>query len=171
MNPISSLVFVLLLTVFPTLILCQTPLIIQACNYTIYKFQCLDTLQPDPEAHSATTLKTLVKVTIKHSETKASDIDNQIIKLIRSTNDAGLKTVLNGCSDNYLTVVEKIQAAGVSLADNNYYNVKEWINEATTNIVYCNRAFQGKPFKSPISDSATLLSQLCTNALSILPHV
>ncbi|XP_075658638.1 uncharacterized protein LOC142628418 [Castanea sativa] len=171
MNPISSLVFVLLLTVFPTQILCQTPLVEQACGYTIYKVLCLETFVPDPAAKAATDLLTLAKISLKHLETKASDVDTEIIKQKNSAKDEGLKQALSSCSDYYLTVVEKLQAAGVSLADSNYVSVKDWMSEATVNRQRCDQVFQGKPFKSPISESTTTLSQLQNNAEAIISHL
>ena len=170
MNPISSLVFVLLLTIFPTQILCQTPLIEQACGFTTYKILCHQTLGPDSEAHSATDLKTLAKVALKHTENQATDIDNKIIQLIKSAT-GDVKPVLNNCSDKYLIVVEKIQAAEASMGYNNVPGAKTWLKDATTNRDRCDEGFKGKPFKSPISDMTTKLGQMQSNAESIIAHI
>ncbi|XP_030958598.1 pectinesterase inhibitor 3-like [Quercus lobata] len=170
MNPISSLVFVLLLTVFPTQILCQTALMEQACRYTTYKLLCLETLAPDPEAQSATDLKTLVKVSLKYTENQALDIDNKILQLIKSAT-GDVKPVLNNCSDKYLIVVEKIQAAEASLGYNDVAGAKTWLKDATTNRNMCDEGFKGKPFKSPISDMTTKLGQMQSNAESIIAHI
>ncbi|XP_050277716.1 pectinesterase inhibitor 4-like [Quercus robur] len=170
MNPISSLVFVLLLTVFPTLILCQTPLIEQACNYTTYKILCHQTLGPDSEALSATDLKTLAKVSLKHTENQATDIDNKIIQLINSAT-GDLKSVLSNCSDKYLTVVEKIQAAETSFAYGDVGGATTWLKDATSNRNMCDEGFKGKPFKSPISDLTNKLGMMQNNAESIIAHI
>ncbi|XP_030958595.1 uncharacterized protein LOC115980496 [Quercus lobata] len=170
MNPISSVVFVLLLTVFPTQILCQTALIEEACGYTIYKVLCLETLVPDSEAHSAKDLKTLAKVSLKHTENQATDIDNKIIQLINSAT-GDVKPVLSNCSDKYLTVVEKIKAAETSFAYGGVGGAKTWLKDATSNRNMCDEGFKGKPFKSPISDLTTKLGQMQNNAESIIAHI
>ncbi|KAK7849504.1 uncharacterized protein LOC112016212 [Quercus suber] len=167
MNPISSLVFVLLLTVFPTQIFCN--LIDQACGYTSFPILCHQTLTPDAEALAATDLKTIAKVALKYTESDAEDLDNQIIKLMQSESNADVKRALSSCSDYFLTVVEKIQAAQYSISSvSNYAQAKAWLAEALVNIQRCDQVFAGKPFKSPISDSTTKLGRLESNAVAII---
>ena len=168
MNPISSLVFVLLLTVFPTQILCQTPLIESTCGSTIYKVLCLETLVPDDEARSATDVKILAKVALRHTVDEASDVDTHIVKLKDSTKEGPLKDALSSCSDYYLLVVEKLQAAQTSFQYSGLHVVKGWMKEATVYRQKCDQVFQGKPFTSPMSESTTKLSKMQNNAEVII---
>nr|XP_023882355.1 probable pectinesterase/pectinesterase inhibitor 61 [Quercus suber]POE73212.1 hypothetical protein CFP56_69763 [Quercus suber] len=171
MNPISSLVFVLLLTVFPTQILCQTPLMEQACGYTIYKVLCLETLLSDPGSKSATTLHEIATISLTHTENKANEIDTQFIDLKNSTMPGGLKVALSSCADYYLTVGDKLFAASFALKYKNYKGVKGWMTEATVNRQKCDQVFEGKHFKSPLSESTTKLSQMQNNAEAIINHL
>ena len=171
MNPISSLVFAFLLTVFPTQILCQTPLIESTCGSTIYKVLCLGTLVPDDEARSATDVTILAKVALRHTVDEASDVDTQIVKLKDLTAEGPLKVALSNCSDKYLTVVEKIQAAENSFAYGDVGGAKSWLNDATSNRNMCDEGFKGKPFKSPISDLTNKLGMMQNNAESIIAHM
>ena len=45
------------------------------------------------------------------------------------------------------------------------------MSEATRNRQSCDQGFQGKPFKSPISELTTKLSQMQNNAESIINHL
>ena len=168
MNPISSLVFVFLLTVFPTQILCQTPLIESTCGSTIYKVLCLETLVPDDEARSATDVTILAKVALRHTVDEASDVDTHIVKLKDSTKEGPLKDALSSCSDYYLLVVEKLQAAQTSFQYSGLHVVKGWMKEATVYRQKCDQVFQGKPFTSPMSESTTKLSKMQNNAEVII---
>ena len=171
MNPISSLVFVLLLTVFPTQILCQTALIEEACGYTIYKVLCLETLVPDSEAHSAKDLKTLAKVSLKHTEYEANFVDSNIEGLEESSGPGPVRHALVFCTKKYVTVIAKIQAAETSFAQGNITATKAHLTDATINRQLCDKGFEGKRYKSPISDWTTKLSQMQNNAESIIAHI
>ncbi|XP_050277714.1 uncharacterized protein LOC126719173 [Quercus robur] len=171
MNPISSLVFVLLLTVFPTQILCQTALIEEACGYTIYKVLCLETLVPDSEAHSAKELKTLAQVSLKHTEYEANIVDSNIEGLKESSGRGPVRHALVNCSNKFIVVIEKIQAAETSFSQGNVTAAKARLTEATVNRQLCDKGFEGKRSKSPISDWTTKLSQMQNNAESIIYHI
>ena len=168
MNPISSLAFVLLLTVFPTQILCQTPLIEQACGYTIYKVLCLETLLSDPGSKKATTLKEIAVISSSHTENKTNEIYTQVTNLKNSAAEGDLKQALSRCSDYYLTVGDILFSANFFLKYNNYKRVKEEMTKATVDREMCDQAFEGKPFKSPLSEATTKLSQMQNNAESII---
>ncbi|XP_050289901.1 uncharacterized protein LOC126728069 [Quercus robur] len=171
MNPISSLVFVLLLTIFPTQILCQTPLIEQACGYTIYKFLCLDTLIPDPDSKNATTLKEIAIISFIYTENKAYEIYTQFRDLEHSAVNEGWRQALSDCTHYYRTVGDILSSTYSYLKYSNYTGVKAEMSEATVNRQKCDQVFQGKPFKSPLSKSTTKLSQMQNNAESIINHL
>ena len=171
MNPISSLAFVLLLTVFPTQILCQTPLIEQACGYTIYKVLCLETLLSDPGSKKTTTLKEIAVISSNHTENKANEIYTQFTNLKNSAVEGDLKQALFRCSDYYLSVGDLLFSANFSLKYGNYTRVKEDMTKATVRRQMCDEVFQGKPFKSPLSEATTKLSQMQNNAESIINHL
>ena len=171
MNPISSLVFVLLLTVFPTQILCQTALIEQACGYTIYKVLCLETLVPDSVAHSARDLRTLAVVSLNHTRNYADEVDYKIDGLRDSAKEGPMKQALINCSKRYYTVVEKLQAAVTSTAQGNTVAAKSRLTEATVNRQQCDQYFKPRHYESPISDMTTKLSQMQNNAEAIVAHI
>ncbi|KAK7831703.1 pectinesterase inhibitor [Quercus suber] len=168
MNPISSLVFVLLLTVFPTQILCQTPFVEQICGYTIYKVLCLDTLQSDPGSKSATLVHEIATIALTHTVNKANEIHTQFIDLKNSAMPGGLKLALSTCSDYYFTVADKLSAASFHLSYSNYNLVKARMTEATVNRQKCDQVFQIVNLKSPLSESTTKLSQMQNNAEVII---
>ncbi|KAL0006093.1 hypothetical protein SO802_013654 [Lithocarpus litseifolius] len=170
MNPISSIVFVLLLTVFPTQIFCQN-LIDQACGYTSYKALCLSTLQSDSEAKKAKDLLTIAKVALKYTGKKAQDINKEIKKLQGSANDEGLKQALTDCAENYGDAIDQIQSSTTALASKKYNDVKTWVSAAMNDADSCEQGFEDQSVKSPIASSSTTFTQLSSNVLAITNHL
>ena len=166
MNPISSLVFVLLLTVFPTQIFCQN-LIAQACGYTSYKPLCLSTLQSDSEAKSAKDLLTIAKVALKHAGTKAQAVNAEVKKQQGSATDEGLKQALSDCAENYGDAIDQIQSSTTALGSKKYNDVNTWVSAAMNDADSCNQGFQDQSVKSPMSTSNTKFTQLSSNVLAI----
>nr|XP_023904491.1 pectinesterase inhibitor-like [Quercus suber]POE45344.1 pectinesterase inhibitor [Quercus suber] len=170
MNPISSLVFVLLLTVFPTQIFCQN-LIDQACGYTSYKSLCLSTLRSDSQAKSAKDLLTIAKVALKHTGSKASEINAEVKKQQGTAKDEGLKQALADCADNYGDAIDQIQSSTTALASKKYNDVNTWVSAAMDDATSCEQSFKDQSVKSPIASSSTTFTQLSSNVLAITNHL
>ena len=170
MNPISSLVFLLLLTVFPTQIFCQN-LIDQACGYTSYQSLCISTLQSDSEAKSAKDLLTIAKVALKHTGNKAGEINGEITRLQGSAKDEGLKQALSDCTENYGDAIDQIQDSTAALGKKKYSDVNTWVSAAMNDADSCEQGFQDQSVKSPISASSTTFNQLSSNVLAITNHL
>ncbi|KAL4636858.1 hypothetical protein ACB092_03G038200 [Castanea dentata] len=170
MNPISSLVFVLLLTVFPTQIFGQN-LIDQACGYTSYKSLCQSTLQSDSEAKSAKDLQTIAKVALKYTAAKAQAVNAEVTKLQGSAKDEGLKEALTDCAENYGDAIDQIQSSTTALGSKKYNDVKTWVSAAMNDAASCEQGFQDQSVKSPIASLSTAFTQLSSNVLAITNHL
>ncbi|XP_075658641.1 pectinesterase inhibitor-like [Castanea sativa] len=170
MNPISSLVFLLLLTVFPTQILCQS-LIDQACGYTSYKSLCLSTLQSDNEAKSAKDLLTIAKVALKYTGAKAQEVNAEVKKLQGSAKDEGLKQALTDCAENYGDAIDQIKSSTTALGSKKYNDVKTWVSAAMNDADSCEQGFQDQSVNSPIASLSTTFTQLSSNVLAITNHL
>ena len=82
-----------------------------------------------------------------------------------------MKHALVNCSNKYVIVIAKIQAAETSFSQGNVTAAKARLTEATVNRQLCDKGFEGKRYKSPISDWTTKLSQMQNNAESIINHI
>ena len=170
MNPISSLVFLLLLTVFPTQIFCQS-LIDKACGYTLYKSLCLSTLGSDSQAKSAKDMLTIAKVALKHTGNKARAVNKEVKSLQGSATDEGLKQALTDCAENYGDAVDQIQSSTTALASNRYSDVNTWVTAAMDDAASCDQSFKDQSVKNPIASLSTTFTQLSSNVLAITNHL
>ena len=140
----------------------------QACGYTIYNVLCLETLLSDPASKKATNLKDLATISLTQTDNKASDIQTKFKNLANTEQDGALKQALQSCSDSYSKVGEAFFSASFHLKYSDYDRCKARLTEATLNRQSCDEVFQGKTFKSPLSDSTTKVSQMQNNAEALI---
>ncbi|XP_059440694.1 pectinesterase inhibitor-like [Corylus avellana] len=167
MNTIScSKVFlVLLVTLLPNQILADQKLISSACNLTLYKQLCTQTLQNDPDGSKATSFEVLSKVALKHATSTATQIHDKVISLLKgSSSDKALKD----CKENYEDALDQLGRSTTALASKRYNDVNTWVSAAMSDADSCDGGFSDVgTAKNPLGSQGTTFSNLCSIVLAI----
>ncbi|XP_062143570.1 pectinesterase inhibitor 12-like [Alnus glutinosa] len=167
MNTIPKVFLVLLVTLWPSQILAGD-LISSACDHTLYKQVCRQTLQSDPESRAATSFEVLAKVALKHATSKATQIHDQVTKLLNGSSSAAAKGALTDCDENYEDSIEKLKDSATALASKRYSDVNTWVSAAMSAGDSCDEGFKevGEG-QSPLGNQGTLFTRLCSIVLAI----
>merc|ERR1711915_338540 len=162
MNTISKVFLVLLVTLWPNQILAQN-LISSACDHSLYKEMCIDTLHSDPESSAATSFEVLAKVALKHATSTAT----QITKLLKGS--SGNKGALKDCNGNYQNAIERLTNSGSALASKRYSDVNAWVSAAMSAGASCDEGFKEVGGSKPpfLANQNTKFTQLCSIVLAI----
>jgi len=160
MNTIPKVFLVLLVTLWPSQILAGD-LISSACDHTLYKQVCRQTLQSDPESRAATSFEVLAKVALKHATSKATQIHDQVTKLLNGSSSAAEKGALTDS-------IEKLKDSGTALASKRYSDVNTWVSAAMSAGDSCDEGFKevGEG-QSPLGSQGTSFTRLCSIVLAI----
>ncbi|XP_062145402.1 pectinesterase inhibitor 3-like [Alnus glutinosa] len=161
MNTISKVFLVLLVTLWSNQILAEN-LISSACDHTLYKDLCTQTLQSDPESSAATSFEVLAKVALKHATSTAT----QITELLKGS--SGNKGALKDCNENYQNAIEGLTKSARALASKKYNDVNAWVSAAMSAGDSCDDGFKDVGGgKSPVGTRGTTFTGLCSIVLAI----
>ncbi|XP_059450992.1 pectinesterase inhibitor 6-like [Corylus avellana] len=165
MNTISKVCLLMLVTLLPSQILAQN-LIIKACDTTLYKELCRKTLENDPESRAATSYEVLAKVALKHATSTATQIHDQVKKLLKSSSKP-IKAALTDCNELYQDALEQLDDSSTAIITKNY-DISTYLSAAMDDADTCDQSIEEMaPGKTPIGNQGTTFSQLCSIVLSI----
>jgi pectinesterase inhibitor-like protein len=169
MNTISKVFVLMLITLWPNQILAQN-LIITACNKTLYKELCRKTLQNDPESRAATSLEVLAKVALKKATSTATQIHDQVKKLLKSASKP-IKAALTDCNELYQDALQQLDDTSTAFITKNY-DISTYVSAAMDDADTCDQSIEEMaPGKSPIGSQGTTFSQLCSIVLALAKQV
>ncbi|XP_041020953.1 putative invertase inhibitor [Juglans microcarpa x Juglans regia] len=167
MNPNLNLFFCLLFTLC-SMYQCRdvgeaqkANLISSACDRTLYKDLCRQTLQSDPESRAATDIGVLAKVALQHALSQAKQIQGQLSK----QNDKSV--AFKDCNENYDGASERLQDSVTSFKSKKYSDVLTWVSAAMSNSDSCEDGLKEMGKASPILGLSTTFSQLCSIVLAL----
>ncbi|XP_018841685.1 putative invertase inhibitor [Juglans regia] len=139
----------------------KADLITSACDSTLYKDLCKQTLQSDKESSKATDIGVLAKVALQHALSQAKQIQGQLSK----QNDKSV--AFKDCNENYNGASERLKESVTSFQSKKYGDVLTWVSAAMSNSDSCENGLKEMGKASPILSLSTTFSQLCSIVLAL----
>ncbi|GFZ04507.1 hypothetical protein Acr_17g0000790 [Actinidia rufa] len=147
----------------------QADLVADTCKKVDYPDLCLSTLRSNPRSKSAD-LKGLVHIAFDAALAKSTNTLNQIMLLLKKTNDPIVKKYLTTCASLYGDAVDYIPQA-IRFVGSDNLQAKAYGGAALDDALDCEDTFTtgelGKR-KSPLTASNNVVKQLVINALEIV---
>lgn len=147
----------------------STNLIEHACNRSLHKDLCVNTLNSQPTSKDAD-LKGLASIAVALAYKNATKILDGLHSLGNNITGADQPaSILQGveeCKDYYLDASEQLENTIAALSQKAYNDVNTWLKVAVTDADSCDAAFQGQ--KSEMSHKNRVFRQLVNNALTVV---
>ncbi|XP_047308992.1 probable pectinesterase/pectinesterase inhibitor 61 [Impatiens glandulifera] len=144
----------------------------KACSKSSDKNLCLSVFNSNGDSQNSN-LKSLAFIALKAAAVNATELSAQIkMSMDDKTLETPVSDSLSTCSQQYLDVVDQIEDSVNALVSDAYNDVETWLRAAIDDIKTCDDLVRGQGGKAgEVSSRNQVVSQLCTNALSVLQVV
>ncbi|KAG2693394.1 hypothetical protein I3843_08G090700 [Carya illinoinensis] len=144
-----------------------TDLIERACNRSIHKDFCVNTLKSHSKSKDAD-LSGLASIAVTLAYQNATNILDELHSLGNNDTSAepSIQQGVEECKDYYLDAAEQLENSLSALSQKAYHDMNTWLKVAVTDADSCEAAFQGQ--KSKMSHKNRLFRMLANNALTVV---